>query len=153
MAPRFARHRGSAPDPEPELRVRAPSPSSESESAARAPTSTPTPPHTPCAAPLAYSTVLTVKWLPYRKDPVAEATGISFDRTPEGKLVAPEGVFRIYAYHVDFDHAPVCYADVSTLDEAQRCCESLSRNHGGFNVDYAVVYDAAGECVHNGRPW
>ncbi len=86
-------------------------------------------------------------------DPVAEKTGISFDRTPAGEIRAPEGRFRVTAWHIDFDERPTCYVDVDTLDEAKRINDDLSNQRDGWNVDYASVWDDRGEFIYGGPPW
>jgi len=90
------------------------------------------------------------RWLRWSHDPLAEATGISFDRTPQGRIAAPRGQYRVCAYHIDFDERPTVYVDVATLAEAVSLCDDLADARGDWNVDYAVVYDDEGNHVHGG---
>jgi hypothetical protein len=90
-------------------------------------------------------------WRPWSDDPVAARTGVSFDRTPSGPILAPPGRFRVCAYHVDFDERPTCWRDVATLQEAARICASLPAERGGWNVDYAMAFDETGSVVCDGR--
>ncbi len=90
-------------------------------------------------------------WQRWTTDPVAAATGVSFDRSPAGEIRAPTGLLRVCAYHIDFDERPVCYVDVATLAEAEQLCEALGERCR-FNVDYALIYDERGEQL-NRRPW
>lgn len=91
-------------------------------------------------------------WISWIDDPIARATGITFDRTPADDIVAPAGRFRVCAYHIDFDERPTCYADVDTLEEAQALATQVNETLTGFNVDYALVYDDQGR-RHGRRPW
>ncbi len=93
-----------------------------------------------------------VEWRLWDDDPVARATGISFNREPAGEIRAPAGMLRVCAWHIDFDERPVCYVDVATLAEARRVIDGLSRNCR-FNVDYASAFDERGAMALNGRPW
>lgn len=92
-------------------------------------------------------------WESWIKDPVAEATGISFDRTPVPDISAPSGLFRVCAYHIDFDERPTVYQDVSSLSDAKFICEHLSDCRAGWNVDYAAAFDESGEIVVSNRPY
>ncbi|MGZ3421018.1 MAG: hypothetical protein ACXWUG_04630 [Polyangiales bacterium] len=92
------------------------------------------------------------EWVGWSTDPVAAKTGVSFDRTPAGKIAAPVGRFRVCAYHVDHDEHPTCFTDVATRDEAVALCDHLG-DHCSWNVDFAVVYDDEGNCVHDSCPW
>ena len=94
----------------------------------------------------------TVDWKPWSDDPVARATGVSFNRTPAGKIAAPPAQFRVCAWHIDFDERPVCYVDVDSSSIAEAIAEALQANCR-FNVDYACVYDERGVQIHSGRPW
>lgn len=91
------------------------------------------------------------RWVGWVRDPMLETHGITFDRTPAGLIVAPQGKVRVCAWHVDFDERPTCYLDVATADEARRICLDLVEACG-WNVDFATAHDdAGGELV--GRPW
>lgn len=92
------------------------------------------------------------KWMAWTDDPVARKTGISFDRTPAGAIVAPAGRFRVCAYHIDFDERPTCYVDVDTLEEAMALCADVGESQTGFNVDFAIAYDDTGT-QHGKAPW
>lgn len=92
-----------------------------------------------------------IDWRRWDNDPVAAATGVSFDRTEAGPIHAPKSMFRVCAYHIDFDERPVCYVDVASLAEAERITSGLSRLCD-FNVDYAFAYDDAGRRVTD-PPW
>ena len=93
-----------------------------------------------------------VHWNPWDDDPVARATGVSFNRELAGKIQAPAGCVRVCAWHIDFDERPVCCVDVSTLAEAVAIADGLSDNCA-YNVDFASAYDERGEMVHSGRAW
>lgn len=82
----------------------------------------------------------------------ASPSGVSFDRTPSGPIRAPEGRYRVCAYHIDFDERPVCYVDVDTEARARAVAENLHDDSGGYNVDYACVFDAKGKQLV-GPPW
>lgn len=90
-------------------------------------------------------------WTDWDDDPVAKATGITFNRTPAKNIKAPPGRFRVCAYHVDFDERPVCFVDVATLEEAERIWDGLPSNCS-LNVDYGVIYDERGRQL-KGAPW
>ena len=92
-------------------------------------------------------------WISWRHDPVAEDTGISFDRTPADEIKAPKGIFRVCAYHIDFDERPTVYQDVSSLSDAKFISENLSDCRGDWNVDYAAAFDETGQLVVTGRPY
>jgi hypothetical protein len=83
------------------------------------------------------------KWVSWVKDPMIEAHGITFDRTPSGKITAPPGQVRVCAWHMDFDERPTCFLDVVSSDEARRICENLSEACG-WNVDFATAHDVQG---------
>jgi len=91
-------------------------------------------------------------WIDWSTDPLVATNGVSFDRTPEGKITAPVGRFRVCAYHIDHDEHPTCYTDVDALDEAVAICAHLGE-HCGWNVDFAAVFDDRGDCVHDGCPY
>ena len=86
-------------------------------------------------------------WISWVNDPLIEQAGITFDRTPADVIRAPEEMFRVCAYHFDFDERPTCYQDVRSLEAAKFVCENISDCRGKWNVDYAVAYDAAGKRV------
>jgi hypothetical protein len=90
-------------------------------------------------------------WQRWDDDPLAAATGISFNRTPQDEIRAPQGKLRVCAYHIDFDERPVCFVDVTNLAEAQRIIDDLHKLCG-FNVDYALAYDDAGQRIGK-PPW
>lgn len=85
------------------------------------------------------------RWLSWVSDPLIEQTGITFDRTPPGPIIAPAGKYRVCAYHIDFDERPTCWLDVETLAEALYVCDNIGQAVGGRNVDFAVAYDETGE--------
>ena len=91
-------------------------------------------------------------WHAWNDDPVARETGITFDRTPAGPIVAPAGRFRVCAYHVDFDERPVCFQDADSLEAAEALARDVSEATTGFNVDFALVYDDQGT-QHGRPPW
>ncbi|MGZ5966315.1 MAG: hypothetical protein ACXWP4_01510 [Polyangiales bacterium] len=41
---------------------------------------------------------------------------------------------------------------MATRDEAVALCDHLG-DHCSWNVDFAVVYDDEGNCVHDSCPW
>lgn len=86
------------------------------------------------------------RWLGWVKDPMLEMHGITFDRTPSDLIVAPKGMVRVCAWHLDFDERPTCYLDVESRDEAVRVCEALF-DACGWNVDFATAHDDAGVVV------
>ena len=92
-----------------------------------------------------------ITWQRWDNDPVAAATGISFNREPAGLIRAPKSMFRICAYHIDWDERPVCYVDVGSLAEAEQICARLFELCR-YNVDYALTYDDTGAQV-TARPW
>ena len=94
-----------------------------------------------------------IAWRSWLEDPIAEQTGVSFDRTPAASIRAPASKVRVCAYHIDFDERPTAYVDLDSLAEAEHLCANLSQLCGSFNVDYAIAYDARGKVVVNGRPW
>ena len=83
------------------------------------------------------------RWISWVKDALLEAHGITFDRTASGRIVAPPGLVRICAWHMDFDERPTCYLDVSTAEEARHVCANLS-DACRWNVDFATAHDDAG---------
>ena len=85
-------------------------------------------------------------WVGWVKDPLVETHGLTFDRTPAGTIVAPSGMFRVCAWHMDFDERPTCYLDVATLREAQAICAALA-DACGWNVDFATAHDDAGGVI------
>ncbi|MEM6996248.1 MAG: hypothetical protein AAF721_37420 [Myxococcota bacterium] len=93
-----------------------------------------------------------VAWIAWQTDPVTEATGITFDRTPAGTIAAPPGRVRVCAYHVDWEERPVCYVDVNSVDEATAIAAAAPESLNPYNADYVVAYDERGAiCVQ--RPW
>ena len=91
-------------------------------------------------------------WRPYNDDPIARATGISFNREPASELRAPASALRVYAWHIDHDERPVCFVDADTLARARAIADGVPGNCG-YNVDYASVHDDRGQQVYSGRPW
>lgn len=87
------------------------------------------------------------KWIGWVTDPLIEKAGITFDRTPSGPIHAPAGMIRVCAYHIDFDERPTCYLDVADIEEARFICHHIDAARGGWNVDFAVAYDAGGIIV------
>jgi hypothetical protein len=77
-------------------------------------------------------------------DPLIGEAGITLDRTPSGAIAAPTGMVRVCAYHVDFDERPTCWQDVATLEEARHVCDTFAEAAAGWNVDFAIGYDALG---------
>ena len=86
------------------------------------------------------------RWVSWVRDPMLETHGITFDRTPAGRIVAPRGKVRVCAWHMDFDERPTCYLDVESTDEARAICADLFEACG-WNVDFATAHDDAGEVV------
>ena len=93
------------------------------------------------------------RWIGWVKDDLIERAGITFDRTPAKDIAAPEGMFRICAYHFDFDERPTSYQDVASKSDAKFICENLLDCKGPWNVDYAMAFDERGEIVASGRPY
>lgn len=85
-------------------------------------------------------------WVSWVRDPMLETHGITFDRTPAGRIVAPQGKVRVCAWHADFDERPTCYLDVDSADEAREICADLFAACG-WNVDFATAHDDAGHEV------
>ena len=85
-------------------------------------------------------------WIDWVTDPNLARSGLTFDRTPAGSIVAPPGLFRVCAYHVDHDERPTRYLDVATLEEATKICADLAA-HGAGDLDYAVAFDDRGAHV------
>lgn len=85
-------------------------------------------------------------WTSWVKDPLIVLAGLTFDRTPAGMIHAPSGMFRVCAWHMDFDERPTCYLDVATLSEAQAICAALAEACG-WNVDFATAHDDAGSVI------
>ena len=83
------------------------------------------------------------KWIGWVNDPMLETHGITFDRTPSGKITAPSGKVRVCAWHTDFDERPTSFLDVESAEEARRICENLF-DACGWNVDFATAYDEQG---------
>lgn len=83
------------------------------------------------------------RWTGWVRDPLLASHGLTFDRTPAGLIIAPEGRVRVCAWHVDFDERPTCYLDVASDAEARWICENLSAACG-WNVDFATAHDDAG---------
>ena len=92
-------------------------------------------------------------WIGWVNDDLTERAGISFDRTPAKDIAAPAGMFRVCAYHIDFDERPTSYLDVGSKTDATFVCEHLMDCKGPWNVDYAAVFDEAGDIVVSGRPY
>ena len=92
-------------------------------------------------------------WMSWIVDPIAEQTGISFDRTPAKEITAPKEMIRVCAFHIDFDERPTIYQDVSSLSDASFICENIHSCRADWNVDYAAAFDADGHLVINGRPY
>jgi hypothetical protein len=86
------------------------------------------------------------RWERWVKDPLIERAGLTFDRTPAGRIVAPEGKVRVCAWHIDFDERPTCFLDVASEEEARFVCANLAACCGG-NIDYATAHDDAGATV------
>ena len=86
------------------------------------------------------------RWSSWVKDPLIEVTGLTFDRTPAGKIVAPPGMVRVCAWHIDFDERPTCYIDVADVEEARAICGMLAEACG-WNVDFATAHDDAGSVI------
>ena len=93
------------------------------------------------------------RWIGWVNDDLIERAGITFDRTPANDIAAPSGMFRVCAYHIDFDERPTSYQDTASKSDAEFICQNLSNCRGPWNVDYAVAYDEAGEIVVSGRPY
>lgn len=85
-------------------------------------------------------------WTGWVKDQLIATHGLTFDRTPAGTILAPPGMFRVCAWHMDFDERPTCYLDVATLSEAQAICAALAEACG-WNVDFATAHDATGGVI------
>ena len=86
------------------------------------------------------------RWVGWVKDPLIASAGITFDRTPAGTIVAPKGMMRVCAWHMDFDERPTCYLDVDSAEEARAICAALF-DACGWNVDFATAHDDAGEVI------
>jgi hypothetical protein len=86
------------------------------------------------------------QWVGWVKDPLIASAGMTFDRTPSGPIVAPEGQVRVCAWHMDFDERPTCFLDVASADEAQAICSELFEACG-WNVDFATAHDDAGGII------
>lgn len=93
------------------------------------------------------------RWTSWSKDPLIKLAGISFDRTPAGKIVAPEGMFRVCAYHIDFDERPTLFMDLSSEAEAQFVIKNFHEVAGGMNVDYAEAYNDQGHKIASDCPY
>jgi len=91
------------------------------------------------------------RWEHWVKDPLLQSAGLTFDRTPAGRIVAPTGKVRVCAWHLDFDERPTCFLDVASVEEARFVCANLPACCG-WNVDYATAHDDAGELVVK-REW
>ena len=83
------------------------------------------------------------RWMSWVRDAMLETHGITFDRTPAGLIVAPAGMVRVCAWHMDFDERPTCYLDVASADEARAICADLFEACG-WNVDFATAHDDTG---------
>ena len=80
---------------------------------------------------------------------LAKAAGVSFDRTPAGRIVAPPGMIRVCAYHIDFYERPTWSVDVATHAEAIAICDDLPSCSPG-NVDFAMAWDDNGAHLAGG---
>ena len=83
------------------------------------------------------------RWIGWVRDPLIATLGLTFDRTPAGRIVAPAGHVRVCAWHADFDERPTCYLDVASVEEARAICADLFAACG-WNVDFATAHDDAG---------
>lgn len=86
------------------------------------------------------------RWVGWVRDPMLDTHGVTFDRTPAGRIVAPQGTVRVCAWHADFDERPTCYLDVAGVEEARAICADLFAACG-WNVDFATAHDDAGEVL------
>jgi hypothetical protein len=86
------------------------------------------------------------RWVGWVKDPLIASAGLTFDRTPAGKIIAPPSKVRVCAWHMDFDERPTCFLDVESAEEARAICAELSAACDR-NVDFATAHDDAGEVV------
>ncbi|MEQ1782573.1 MAG: hypothetical protein ABMA14_14515 [Hyphomonadaceae bacterium] len=86
------------------------------------------------------------RWIGWVKDPLIASAGLTFDRTPAETIVAPKGMVRVCAWHMDFDERPTCYLDVASAEAARLICENLFEACG-WNVDFATAHDDAGVTV------
>lgn len=86
------------------------------------------------------------RWTGWVKDPLIESRGLTFDRTPAETIVAPRGMVRVCAWHMDFDERPTCYLDVVSADDARAICAGLVEACG-WNVDFATAHDEAGGVI------
>ena len=96
--------------------------------------------------------VYATRWSGWVKDPLIRQAGITFDRTPAGRITAPPGKVRLCAYHIDFDERPTCYQDVDTPEIARQVVEHFQALSGDWNVDYIVAYDETGGIVATDWP-
>lgn len=95
----------------------------------------------------------TDNWISWNADPIADETGISFDRTPATKITAPADMIRVCAFHIDFDERPTIYQDVSSLSDAKFICQHIHLCRGDWNIDYAAAFDDHAKQVLSGRPY
>lgn len=86
------------------------------------------------------------RWTGWVKDPRLATHGLTFDRTPAGPIVAPQGMVRVCAWHADFDERPTCYLDLASEAEAQWVCVNVEVACG-WNVDFATGHDDAGRLI------
>lgn len=93
------------------------------------------------------------RWDNWSKDPLIKEAGITFDRTPANDVRAPEGQFRVCAYHIDWDERPTLFMDVGSKAEAEFIVENFSKTAGGMNVDYGVAYNDQGDIIASDRPY
>ena len=93
------------------------------------------------------------RWIGWVGDDLIERAGITFDRTPADNIAPPEGMYRVCAYHIDFDERPTSYQDTASKSDAEFICTNLADCRGAWNVDYAVAFDENGEIVASGRPY
>lgn len=93
------------------------------------------------------------RWQTWSKDPMIQTHGFTFDMTPAGEILAPEGKFRVCAYHVDWDERPRIFMDVSSKAEVDFIMENFYDIVRGRNVDFGVVYDDKGKTVVSNCPY
>lgn len=93
------------------------------------------------------------EWRGWIDDPRIARAGVTFDRSPADDIQAPRHLFRVCAYHIDFDERPTCYRDVATLEIAKAICTDLNAHCPRWNVDYAVAYDDHGRIVASSSPY
>lgn len=82
-------------------------------------------------------------WRPWIDDPMAEQSGVSFDRTDAGVIRAAAGRVLLCAWHIDRDERPTCWMDVASLAEALHVRDHFAAACTG-NVDVLTLHDAEG---------